>query len=57
MEVIEMRMALTASMGWLALPLLVIVAIGYIWIVSALLGRKQTPRIREARVQRIDRAA
>jgi hypothetical protein len=51
-----MRMALTANMGWLAVPLLVIVAIGYIWIVGALLGREQSPRIREARVER-DRAA
>jgi hypothetical protein len=49
-----MRMALTANMGWLAVPLLVIVAIGYIWIVGALLGREQSPRIRESR---IDRAA
>ena len=52
-----MRMALTASMGWLAVPLLVIVAIGYIWIVSALLGREQSPRIRVAQVERADRAA
>lgn len=52
-----MRMALTANMGWLAVPLLAIVAIGYIWIVSALLGREQSPRIREARIERADRAA
>jgi hypothetical protein len=51
-----MRTLLTTNMGWLAVPLLVLVAIGYMWIVSALLGREQTPRIREARVQR-DRAA
>jgi hypothetical protein len=49
-----MRIALTATMGWLVLPLLVLVAIGYIWIVSALLNREQSPRVRESR---IDRAA
>lgn len=47
-----MRMALTTNMGWLAVPLLAIVAIGYIWIVSAFLGREQSPRIRESRVDR-----
>jgi hypothetical protein len=47
-----MRMALTMSMGWLALPVLAIVAIGYIWIVSALLNREQSPRIEESRVNR-----
>jgi hypothetical protein len=49
-----MRMALTTSMGWLAVPLLAIVAIGYMWVVSALLNREQSPRIRESR---LDRAA
>ena len=52
-----MRMALTTNMGWLAVPLLAIIAIGYMWIVSALLGREQTPRVREARIERVDRAA
>jgi hypothetical protein len=42
------------SLGWLAVPVLILVAIGYMWIVSALLRREQTPRIREAR---IDQAA
>ena len=50
-----MRMALTTNMGWLAVPLLAIVGIAYIWIVSALLGREQSPRTRESRV--VDRAA
>ncbi|HEV2013091.1 MAG TPA: hypothetical protein VGR77_04310 [Candidatus Dormibacteraeota bacterium] len=45
-------MALTTNMGWLAVPLLAIVAMGYIWIVSALLGREQSPRIRESQVDR-----
>jgi hypothetical protein len=47
-------MALTSDLGWLALPLLVLVAIGYMWIVSALLGREHSPRTQESR---IDRAA
>jgi len=47
---------MTSNLGWLAVPLLALVAIGYMWIVSALLGREQTPRIRQARVER-DRAA
>ena len=55
-EVIELRIALTTNLGWLAVPFLVIVAVGYMWIVSALLGREQRPRIREARIDR-DRAA
>lgn len=47
-----MRMALTTSMGWLAVPVLAIVAIAYIWIVSALLNRQQSPRTEESRVNR-----
>ena len=47
---------MTSNLGWLAVPLLALVAIGYMWIVSALLGREQTPRIRDSRVER-DRAA
>jgi hypothetical protein len=38
------------SLGWLVVPVLVLVAIGYIWIVSALQRREQAPRIGEARM-------
>ena len=47
-----MRVALTTSIGWLAVPLLALVAIGYIWVVSALLGREQPPKVDIVRVKR-----
>lgn len=49
-----MRMALTTNMGWLAVPLLALIAIAYIWVVSALLGREQHPK---ADIAPIERAA
>jgi hypothetical protein len=40
-----MRMALTTSMGWLAVPFVTLVGIAYIWVVSALLDRAQSPKV------------
>jgi len=47
-----MRMALTTNLGWLAVPLLALIAIAYIWVVSALLGREQHPKVDIAPVKR-----
>lgn len=40
-----MRMALMTSMGWLAVPFVALVGIAYIWVVSALLNRAQSPKV------------
>jgi len=47
-----MRMALTTSAGWLAVPVVALVGIAYMWVVSALLGREQHPKVDVARVDR-----
>jgi hypothetical protein len=47
-----MRMALTTNLSWLAVPLVALVGIGYMWVVSALLGREQHPKVDVARVDR-----
>lgn len=47
-----MRMALTSNMGWLAVPLIALIGIAYIWVVSALLGREQQPKADRAPVER-----
>jgi hypothetical protein len=49
-----MRMALTTNLSWLGVPVVALVGIAYIWVVSALLGREQQPKVD---VARIDRAA
>jgi hypothetical protein len=49
-----MRMALTTNLSWLGVPVVALVGIAYIWVVSALLGREQHPKVAAAR---IDRAA
>ncbi len=47
-----MRMALTTNMGWLAIPVVALIGIAYVWVVSALLGREQHPKVEVARVKR-----
>jgi hypothetical protein len=48
----EMRMALTTNLSWLGVPVVALVGIAYIWVVSALLGREQHPKVDVARVDR-----
>jgi hypothetical protein len=47
-----MRMALTTNLSWLAVPVVALVGIAYIWVVNALLGREQHPKVDVARVDR-----
>lgn len=47
-----MRTTLTTGLGYGVIPFLAAIAIAYIWVVSALLGREQHPKAAERRISR-----